>query len=156
MIKTTLCYVYRGSQVLMVYRNKKENDFHLGKWNGLGGKIEPGETPEQGVIREVYEESGIIIESPTLVGECLFPNFEGHGEDEYVYIYVATTDVMTVSDCLEGDLYWVEEKEILSLNLWESDQVFLPYVFRRIPFFGTFNFKGKKLINYQVEEKITY
>ena len=73
MILATLCYIKRGGSTLMVYRNKKANDIHEGKWNGLGGKFEPGETPEECIIREVYEESGLILYSPKLCGLLMSP-----------------------------------------------------------------------------------
>ncbi|MBQ8994041.1 MAG: NUDIX domain-containing protein, partial [Turicibacter sp.] len=67
MLETTLCYIFKNSEILMLYRNKKENDVHEGKWNGLGGKLEKEETPLQCVLREVYEESGLRLVNPTLI-----------------------------------------------------------------------------------------
>ena len=84
MLKTTLCYVYQGEKVLMVYRNKKKNDFHEGKWNGLGGKFEASETALECVRREVYEESGLTILNPKLIGVCFFPNFDT--DDEWMKV----------------------------------------------------------------------
>ena len=77
MINATLCYVKNGNKTLMLHRIKKENDIHEGKWNGLGGKMEAGETPEECVIREVREESGLQIQNPALRGVLTFPNFDG-------------------------------------------------------------------------------
>ena len=76
MINATLCYVKNGNKTLMLHRIKKENDIHEGKWNGLGGKMEAGETPEECVIREVREESGLQIQNPALRGVLTFPNFD--------------------------------------------------------------------------------
>ena len=78
MILATLCYVKHDGCTLMLHRNKKANDIHEGKWNGLGGKFEAGETPEECAIREVYEESGLSIRGPKLCGLLMFPNFKGN------------------------------------------------------------------------------
>ena len=88
MILATLCYVKRDDCTLMVHRNKKVNDIHEGKWNGLGGKFEAGETPEECVRREVLEESGLEIQNPRLHGLLVFTNFKGN--DWYVFVYTAT------------------------------------------------------------------
>ena len=76
----TLCYIMDEDKTLMLYRNKKENDYHEGKWNGLGGKLEAGETPEECAIREVYEESGLKVFGPQLKGLITFPMFDGIDE----------------------------------------------------------------------------
>ena len=87
MILATLCYVKRDGHTLMIHRNKRPNDIHEGKWNGLGGKFEAGESPEDCVIREVSEESGLIIRAPHLHGILTFTNFKGN--DWYVFVYTA-------------------------------------------------------------------
>ena len=84
----TLCYVEKDGQYLMLHRNKKANDMHKGLWVGLGGKFEAGESPEECVIREVFEESGLRIQNPTLRGFLTFPGFFGE-EDWYVFMFVA-------------------------------------------------------------------
>lgn len=149
MIETTLCYIFNENKVLMLYRNKKENDFHEGKWNGLGGKIEKGESALEGVRREVLEESGLIIENPKLLGVCHFPSFDN--EEELVYIYIATKFKGDLIECNEGDLEWIDQGGLLNLNIWESDQVFLPYVLQHQLFIGTFSFNGKELVSYEIK-----
>ena len=104
MVETTLCYIIHEKKVLMMYRNKKENDFHEGKWNGLGGKIEEGETAYEGIRREVLEESGLIIKNPELLGVCYFPSFDG--EEELMYLYKAID--------FEGDLIECNEVAVFS------------------------------------------
>src|SRR6476469_9924460 len=84
----TLCYVQKGGKTLMLHRVKKKNDIHEGKWNGLGGKMEQGETPEECVIREVREESGLRIDQPELRAILTFPEFDGH-DDWLVFLFVA-------------------------------------------------------------------
>lgn len=150
MVETTLCYIIHEKKVLMMYRNKKENDFHEGKWNGLGGKIEEGETAYEGIRREVLEESGLIIKNPELLGVCYFPSFDG--EEELMYLYKAIDFEGDLIECNEGDLSWIDEKQLLSLNIWESDQVFLPYVLRGERFIGVFHFEGKVLRSYEIKK----
>lgn len=150
MVETTLCYLFYEKQVLMMYRNKKENDFHEGKWNGLGGKIEKGETALEGIRREVLEESGLIIKTPQLLGVCYFPSFDG--EEELMYLYTATEFLGDLIECNEGDLAWIDKNQLLSLNVWESDQLFLPYVLRGECFIGVFQFDGKVLISHEIKE----
>lgn len=83
----TLCYVRNGDKTLMIHRNSREGDFHLGKYNGLGGKFEAGESPEECVIREIKEESGLDITEPQLKGVITFPLFDGV-DDWYVFLFV--------------------------------------------------------------------
>jgi 8-oxo-dGTP diphosphatase len=115
MILATLCYLKRDDCTLMVYRNKKVNDIHEGKWNGLGGKFEAGESPEECVIREVLEESGLTIRSPKLCGLLTFPNFKGN--DWYVFVFTAKDFAGELIDSPEGKLEWIPEEKILELNL---------------------------------------
>ena len=88
MILATLCYIKKDGRTLMVHRNKKPNDMHAGKWNGLGGKFEPGESPEECIIREVREESGLQIRNPKLHGLLMFPDFKG--DDWYVFVFTSS------------------------------------------------------------------
>ncbi len=126
MIAATLCYLKREGYTLMIHRNKKKNDIHKSKWNGLGGKIEKGETPEECVIREVYEESGILIKNPVLKGVITFPEFKG--EDWLVFVFVAYTNKKELIESKEGSLSWIKEEEITRLNLWEGDRIFLKWL----------------------------
>ena len=87
MILATLCYIQHAGQTLMIHRIKRADDIHLGKWNGLGGKFEPGESPEECVIREVREESGLELRQPRLCGLLVFTAFKGN--DWYVFVFTA-------------------------------------------------------------------
>src|SRR5512139_2172360 len=98
----TLCYVRQSGKTLMVHRNKKANDMHLGKWNGLGGKLEPGETPEECAVREIYEESGLHVQQPVLKGLLTFPGFSNE-EDWYAFVYVADQFSGELIDSPEGE-----------------------------------------------------
>lgn len=123
----TLVYVRSGGQTLMLHRVKKAQDIHAGKWNGLGGKLEPGETPEACAVREVREESGLEIDPPEWRGLLTFPDF-AHGEDWYAFVYVARSFRGELIDSPEGRLAWVPDATIASLPLWPGDRIFLPWL----------------------------
>jgi len=124
---TTLCYVKQNGKTLMLHRVKKYQDIHEGKWNGLGGHFEPGETPEECVIREVLEESGLTVKSPRLRGVLTFPLFDGQ-EDEYTFIYTADEFCGELIDSPEGNLEWIDDSRLLDLNLWEGDRHFMKWL----------------------------
>lgn len=126
-IVATLCYVRSGGRTLMLHRNKKEGDVHRGKYNGLGGKLDPGESPDECVIREVREESGLNLLDARLRGVLTFPAFKD-GEDWLVFVYTATRFEGEIGDCPEGTLQWVADGKLLDLPLWEGDRVFLPWL----------------------------
>ena len=146
MLLATLCYVKRDSCTLMVYRNKKVNDMHKGKWNGLGGKFEAGETPEECVYREVLEESGLSIQNPKLCGLLMFPKFKGN--DWYVFVFIASDFTGELIDSPEGELKWIPDKEIYSLNLWKSDHIFLPWIQDGKFFSAKFEYKEDEMQDY--------
>jgi len=133
----------------MIHRIKKENDFHEGKWNGLGGKLENGESPEDCVIREVKEESGIEISRPHLHGFITFPLFDGV-EDWYVFIFTAEIFKGSIIDSPEGKLEWIPDSELLKLNLWEGDAIFMKWLFQDKFFSAKFIYKDKKYISSEV------
>lgn len=111
----------------MMHRVKKSGDMHWGKWNGLGGKIKPGETPEECAIREVREESGLSLEKPRLRGVITFPAFDQF-DDWYVFLFTADRFSGSLAESDEGYLKWVEDRELPRLDLWEGDFVFLPWL----------------------------
>ena len=148
MILATLCYIKHNGNTLMVYRNKKANDIHEGKWNGLGGKFEAGETPEECVIRELYEESGLSIHNPKLCGLLVFPKFKG--DDWYVFVYTASDFTGELIDSPEGRLEWIPDDQILSLNLWESDHIFMPWIKEGKFFSAKFEYEGDKMRKHNV------
>jgi len=124
MIESTLCYLEKDNQYLMMLRNRKSADPNSGKWIGVGGKIEPGETPEECLVREVKEETGLELVSFALRGVILF--FSDLWEDEKMYLYTADAFAGELAaDCDEGELHWVPKEEILNLNLWEGDRIFM-------------------------------
>ena len=137
---TTLCYLRRGGKTLMLHRVKKKNDVHEGKWNGLGGKMEPGETPEECIIREVREESGLVLRNPSLRGILTFPGFADE-EDWYVFLFTGTDFEGELIESPEGHLQWVPNEEVPSLPLWEGDKIFLPWLEQPKFFSGKFVYK---------------
>lgn len=121
---TTLCYIEKDGKYLMLHRNKKKNDLNEGKWIGVGGKFEPGETAEECLLREVYEETGVKLTSYRYRGIIYF--ISDVWEDEAMYLYTADAYEGEISfDCDEGELAWVDKDKILDLRLWEGDRFFL-------------------------------
>ncbi len=124
MIKTTLCYIEKDGKYLMLYRNKKKNDVNEGKWVGVGGKFEPGETAEECLLREVREETGLILKSWHFYGIVNFVSDKW--DDEAMYLYLGKDfDGEILESCKEGELRWIDKSEILNLSLWEGDVYFL-------------------------------
>ena len=133
----------------MIHRVKKKNDMHHGKWNGLGGKMEPGESPEECAVREVQEESGLLATGWTLKGVLTFPEF-AKDEDWYAFVFVIDEFAGDLIDSPEGNLRWVDNTELLNLNLWEGDRVFLPWLDDPGFFSGKFIYRDGELIDYDV------
>jgi 8-oxo-dGTP diphosphatase len=133
----------------MMHRIKKRKDMHAGKWNGLGGKLEPGETPEECVIREVREECGLSIVRPILKGVLTFPAFSG-GEDWLTFVFVAVDFSGTLSESSEGVLAWIEDERLYSLELWEGDRIFLRWLEQDDFFSAKFVYINGELANHDV------
>ena len=131
MDKTTLCYIEQDNCYLMLYRNKKEIDINKGKWIG-GGHLEKGETPDECLIREVFEETGLTLNSFKLRGEIIF-----YIDDviETSYLYTANDFSGILKECDEGILKWIPKEEVLKLSLWEADPIFLKKLMNDEPFF---------------------
>ena len=123
MIKTTQCYLCKDDAYLMLLRNKKANDINEGKWIGVGGKIEKGETPRQGIAREILEETGLAAEELDFRGIVYFEYDEK--ESEKIYVYTCKRFHGELTDCNEGTLAWIHKDRMNELNLWEGDKVFL-------------------------------
>ncbi len=133
-ILATLGYVFSpdGARVLLIHRNARPDDVHLGKYNGLGGKLEAGEDVVAGMRRELFEEAGIACESLQLAGTISWPGFGKLGEDWFGFIFRVNGFSGTPATANpEGTLEWVEVDRVLSLPLWEGDRHFLPLVFDR-------------------------
>ena len=148
MLLATLCYLKREGRTLMLLRNKKPGDIHAGKWNGLGGKFEPGESPEQCVIREVREESGLEIKDPRLHGLVMFPGFKGN--DWYVFVFSADQFSGDLIDSPEGELRWIPDAEVSTLALWPSDHFFFDWMRRDSFFSARFTYAGDEMLGHEV------
>ncbi len=145
----TLCYVQRPGQTLMLHRVKKAHDMHAGKWNGLGGKLHPGETPEECAIREVYEESGLRCRNPEWRGFLTFPAFDGF-EDWYVWLFRIREWEGELIDSPEGRLAWIDNEHLFELPLWEGDRVFLRWLLQDERFFSAkFMYQEGRFLRYE-------
>ena len=145
----TLVYLKQNEKTLMLHRVKKEQDFHEGKWNGLGGKLDPGETPEECAIREVKEESGLDLKALKLRGIITFPLFD-QVDDWYVYLFTGTEFSGDLIDSPEGDLEWIDNDKLLDLKLWEGDYIFLQWIEQERFFSGKFVYEEKQLVDHSV------
>lgn len=129
-ILATLGYVIEGDRVLLIHRDARPDDQHYGKYNGLGGKVEPDEDVVSGLRRELREEAAIECEELRLAGTISWPGFGAGGEDWFCFIFrIERFSGLPLSTNPEGRLVWVPRDEVLSLPLWEGDPYFLPLVF---------------------------
>ena len=145
MINTTLCYIERGDEYLMLHRVKKENDINRDKWIGLGGKFEEDESPEECLLREVYEESGLRLTSWRYRGIVTFVNTKC--SSEYMHLFTADGFEGTVGPCDEGELEWIKKSKLMKLTLWEGDRIFLRLLDSNEPFFSLkLSYDGDELI----------
>lgn len=154
MKNTTLCYIENhNGDYLMLYRNKKKNDPNAGKWIGIGGKFEDGESPDECLLREVREETGLTLLSWELRGIVTFVSDEW--ETEYMFLYTSDDWSGKLSVCDEGQLAWKQKSEIDSLSMWEGDKIFLRLLQDERDFFSLkLSYKGEKLISAVLNGKV--
>ncbi len=133
MLNTTLCYITRDTDVLMLHRIKKKNDINKDKWIGIGGKFEGEETPDECLLREAYEETGLTLTSWRCRGVVTFLNTKCEGE--FMYLFTADGFEGELKECTEGDLRWVSREFLDSLPKWEGDKIFLDLLWQDAPFF---------------------
>ena len=145
MHNSTLCYVIQGDQVLMLHRVKKKNDVNKDKWIGIGGKFEAEESPDECLLRECREETGLRLTSWQCRGVVTF--LQEGGEGEYMYLFTAEEFEGNLHDCPEGDLQWVSREFLYGLPMWEGDRIFLDLLWQDAPFFLlTLRYRGDVLI----------
>ena len=137
----------------MLHRNRKEADFHAGKWNGLGGKLEKNESPIEAAAREIFEESGLRLPPSafSVLGVLQFPNFKPQKHEDWIcYVVTARVPDEKITEVKpagpEGDLSWIERAEVLQLNLWEGDKLFIPHVLENKPFVGTIWYENGNVV----------
>ena len=149
-MQTTLCYIEKDDKYLMLHRVKKENDLNHDKWVGVGGKFEPDETPEECMLREVREETGLTLTKYQFRAILTFLSDEW--ETEYIHLYTASEFTGTLLECDEGNLEWIPKSEIDKLKLWEGDKIFFKLLRETEDFFSLkLRYEGEKL----VETKLT-
>lgn len=146
MKNSTLCYIYKDDECLMLHRTKKENDQSHDKWLGIGGKFEDKESPEDCTLREIKEETGLTVTDYRYRGIVTFVSDEW--ETEYMHLFTADRFIGNIIECDEGDLEWVKKKDVLKLPMWEGDRIFLDLIERDDPFFSLkLVYKGDRLID---------
>ena len=134
MKNTTLCYIEKNGQYLMLHRTKKEHDINHDKWIGVGGKFEENESPEDCLLREVREETGLTLTQFRLCGVITFLSDEWEGE--YMYLFHATDYTGQIAECDEGVLEWIDKEKAIALPTWEGDKIFLRLMDEGGPFFS--------------------
>ncbi|MBQ4284029.1 MAG: 8-oxo-dGTP diphosphatase [Lachnospira sp.] len=142
---TTLCYIEKDDKYLMLHRVKKEVDVNKDKWIGVGGGFEKDETPEECLLREVKEETGLILTKYAYRGLVTFISNEW--ETEYMHLFTATEYTGDIGSCDEGELVWVPKSEINKLNIWEGDKAFFQLLATTDRFFTLkLRYEGDKLV----------
>ena len=147
---TTLCYIEKDNKYLMLNRTKKKDDINSGKWIGVGGHFEKGETPNECVEREVYEETGLKLIKYCLRGILTF--VADSDFVEYIWLYTADEFEGELTECNEGELAWIDKDKVLELNLWEGDKIFLKLLKEKEEFFSLkLEYEDGKLIDSKLE-----
>ena len=123
MINTTVCYIEKDGKYLMLHRVKKKNDLNENKWIGIGGKFEDKESPEECMLREAMEETGLTLIKPEYRGILTFVSDKW--PTEYIHLFYANNFLGEIKECDEGNLEWVKIEDIYSLPLWQGDKIFL-------------------------------
>ena len=146
-IETVSIYLFRNDQILLLFRNKKEHDINHGKYIGVGGHIEEGETPDIAIDREVKEESSLDIISKKLRAKITF-----HFDEfiEHMYLYTSFDFKGNIIECNEGTLEWIDINNLNNIPMWEGDRYFLKPIFEEDSYFEMeFFYEGDKLLSYQ-------
>ena len=144
MKQTTLCYLERGDEYLMLHRIKKKNDENHDKWIGVGGKFEVGESPEDCMHREIFEETGLTVTDYRYRGIVTFVS--DIYETEYMHLFTVTDWTGEARECDEGELAWIKKKKLFDLTLWQGDRIFLKLLQEDVPFFSLkLTYRGDEL-----------
>ncbi len=144
---TTLCYIERDGCWLMLHRTKKKEDQSRDKWLGIGGKFEDAESPEECMLREVREETGLAVTDYDYRGIVTFVS--DLWETEYMHLFTVSGFTGQPRECDEGELAWIPKEEVLKLNLWEGDRLFLERLAEPCAFFSLkVVYEGDRLVDY--------
>lgn len=150
--QTTLCYIEKDGQYLMLHRVKKENDVNKDKWIGVGGHFEDGESPEECMMREVYEETGLRVTEYAYRGLVTFVTDKW--ADEQMHLFTITGFTGEIKTCDEGELAWIDKARLLELPMWEGDKIFLGLIDRDRPFFSLkLVYEGDRLVSATLDGK---
>jgi len=145
--ETVLAYIEKNNSYLMLLRNKKKHDINANKWIGVGGHLEKDETPEDALIREIKEETGLDVISYSKKGLIHF-NYDDISE--LMHLYVVNDYKGELIECDEGTLKWIKKSDLFSLELWEGDKIFLKKLLNNEPYFELeLNYLKDKLISYR-------
>ncbi len=134
MINTTLCYIEKDGKYLLLHRIKKKNDVNQDKWVGIGGKFEDKESPEDCIIREAAEETGLTLNKPIYRGIVTF--ISDRFETEWMHLFTCADFKGKIKECDEGVLEWVDKKALYEMPIWEGDKIFLELLEKDVPFFS--------------------
>ena len=134
MLNTTLCYIKSDDKILMLHRIRKKNDLNEGKWVGIGGKFQDRESPEDCLLRETLEETGLTLTEYRYRGIITFVS--DRWETEYMHLFTSTAFTGQLRDCDEGVLEWITETDLMALPKWEGDAIFLHLLQEDHPFFS--------------------
>ena len=153
MKQTTLCYLERGDEYLMLHRTKKQNDENHDKWIGVGGKFEAGESPEDCMHREIFEETGLTVTDYRYRGIVTFVS--DIYETEYMHLFTVTDWTGEARECDEGELAWIKKQKLFDLTLWQGDRIFLKLLQEDVPFFSLkLTYRGDELIEAVLDGKV--
>lgn len=145
MLQTTLCYLERGEEYLLLHRTKKKHDLNQDKWIGVGGKFEEGESPEDCMKREIWEETGFTVQSWRYRGIVTFVSDQSLSEHMHLFTVDGWSGEQRICD--EGDLAWVRKDAYESLPIWEGDRIFLRLLRENAPFFSLkLTYRGDTLV----------
>ncbi|MBO5907858.1 MAG: 8-oxo-dGTP diphosphatase [Clostridia bacterium] len=151
MINTTLCYIEKNGEYLMIHRIKKKNDMNHDKWIGVGGKFEAGESPFDCAVREIREETGVVPTDLRYRGVVTFVS-DAFGT-EYMHLFCASGYEGEINyECDEGRLEWVKKSDVLNLPIWEGDKIFLDLINKDCPFFSLkLVYEGERLVSHTLD-----
>ncbi len=153
MKQTTLCYLERGDEYLMLHRTKKKNDENHDKWIGVGGKFEANESPEDCMRREIFEETGLCVTAYRYRGIVTFVS--DIYETEYMHLFTVTDWKGETRECDEGEFAWIKKQKLFDLTLWQGDRIFLKLLQEDAPFFSLkLTYKGDELIESVLNGKL--
>jgi len=151
MILSTLCYIEKDEKYLMLHRTKKKNDMNKDKWLGVGGKFIDGESPEECLLREVKEETGLTLNNYQLRGVITYTSTVY--DTEYMYLFTSNDFEGELIECNEGILQWISKCDVIKLDTWQGDKIFLEKLIKDNNFFTIkFEYDGENLIKYDLKE----